>query len=192
MLGHGWHPRDFHVPLIVPVFWVCSAAVGQSWAFEYTHKTGRCADPQVRLLCNPCYEEDMKEGEELQHILSITWHWVFGINDGKDPIMPEHSVSQDAAVALRSTRLVLVNVPMLQLVRVRNECHSDRGAVPGFLIHFSVYPYLSSYTFYSAFSLPQRGRIRQDAINEEKPGNPVQSRKAQQSWQKDSTSLQNM
>lgn len=119
--------------------------------------------------------------------------WVFGINDGKDPIMPEHSVSQDAAVALRSTRLVLVNVPMLQLVRVRNECHSNRGAVPGFLIHFSVgvFPYLSSYTFYSAFSLPQRGRIRQDAINEEKPGNPVQSRKAQQSWQKDSTSLQN-
>lgn len=102
---------------------------------------------------------------------------VFGINDNKDPVMLEHSVNKDAAVALRSIGLVLVNLPLLQLVRVRNECQRVRGAVPGFLIHPSVgvFPYLSSYTFYSAFSLQQRGRIRQDPTNEAPWGKTWQS-----------------
>lgn len=79
------------------------------------HRSGSCAVPAMK-------ETPLKEGDELQHTQSITWLWGFGINDGKTPGMPEHSVSKDVAVALRSTGLVLVNVPMLQLLRVRNEC----------------------------------------------------------------------
>lgn len=182
-------------------FCLCFESVVLQWdRAEHLNTHTKQADVQIHMSGSyavPAMKEtSLKEGDELQHTLSIPWHWVFGINDGKNPVIPEHSVSKDAALALRSTGLVLVNVPMLQLVTVRNECQRDRGAVPGFLIHLSVgvFPYLFSYAFYSAFSLSREEgscKFLLKKLPEEKPGNPVQSRKAQKSWQKDLTSLQN-
>lgn len=177
MLGHGWHPRDFHVPLVLSVFWICSTAVGQSWAFEHTQNRQMCRSTGEAPAQSQLWRRHLWKKERSCSTPWASHGRVFGINDGKDPVTLEHSVNKDAAVALRSMGLVLVNLPVLQLVRVRNESRMVRGAVPGFLIHPSVgvFPYLSSYTFYSAFSLQLRERISQDPTNEAPGGKAWQS-----------------